>query len=120
MTEADVIEMHRRMLLIRRFEERVADLYRDGEVPGFVHLSIGQEATAVGECFASVPGAPGGIGFALAAHWQGALIWWAFDAQRPLDNYLNESLRTLISLLLRSPSADPRRLQRRHPDPGLR
>ena len=59
--------------------------------------------TAVGECFASVPGAPGGIGFALAAHWQGALIWWAFDAQRPLDNYLNESLRTLISLLLRSP-----------------
>ena len=59
--------------------------------------------TAVGECFASVPGAPGGIGFALAAHWQGALIWWAFDAQRPLGNYLNESLRTLISLLLRSP-----------------
>jgi AcrR family transcriptional regulator len=59
--------------------------------------------TAVGECFASVPGAPGGIGFALAAHWQGALIWWAFGAQRPLDEYLSESLRTLISMLLRSP-----------------
>ena len=59
--------------------------------------------TAVGECFASVPGAPGGIGFALAAHWQGALIWWAFGAQRPLDDYLRESLRTLISTLLRSP-----------------
>ena len=26
-------------------------LYRDGEVPGFVHLSIGQEATAVGACW---------------------------------------------------------------------
>jgi 2-oxoisovalerate dehydrogenase E1 component len=38
------------MLLIRGFEERVATLYRDGEVPGFVHLSIGQEAAAVGAC----------------------------------------------------------------------
>ncbi len=39
------------MLLIRGFEERVAALYRDGEVPGFVHLSTGQEATAVGACW---------------------------------------------------------------------
>ncbi|HEU5308704.1 MAG TPA: dehydrogenase E1 component subunit alpha/beta, partial [Acidimicrobiia bacterium] len=30
---------------------RVAGLYRDGEVPGFVHLSIGQEAAAVGACW---------------------------------------------------------------------
>ncbi len=39
------------MLVIRYFEERVAVLYRDGDVPGFVHLSIGQEATAVGACW---------------------------------------------------------------------
>ena len=39
------------MLLIRGFEQRVAALYRAGEVPGFVHLSIGQEATAVGACW---------------------------------------------------------------------
>ncbi len=50
-TLADLLEMHRRMLLIRGFEERVAALYRDGEVPGFVHLSIGQEAAAVGACW---------------------------------------------------------------------
>ena len=43
--------MQRCMLLIRGFEERVADLYRDGLVPGFVHLSIGQEAAAVGACW---------------------------------------------------------------------
>jgi 2-oxoisovalerate dehydrogenase E1 component len=49
--EADLLEMHRRMLVIRGFEERVAALYRDGEVPGFVHLSIGQEAAAVGACW---------------------------------------------------------------------
>ena len=47
----DLVEMQRRMLLIRGFEERVAALYRDGEVPGFVHLSTGQEATAVGACW---------------------------------------------------------------------
>lgn len=39
------------MLVIRGFEDRVAALYRDGEVPGFVHLSTGQEATAVGACW---------------------------------------------------------------------
>jgi 2-oxoisovalerate dehydrogenase E1 component len=47
----DLVEMQRRMLLIRGFEERVAALYRDGLVPGFVHLSIGQEASAVGACW---------------------------------------------------------------------
>jgi 2-oxoisovalerate dehydrogenase E1 component len=52
---ADLLEMHRRMLLIRGFEQRVAALYRDGEVPGFVHLSIGQEATAVGACWPLQP-----------------------------------------------------------------
>ena len=50
-SDPDLVEMHRRMLVIRGFEERVAALYRDGEVPGFVHLSIGQEASAVGACW---------------------------------------------------------------------
>jgi 2-oxoisovalerate dehydrogenase E1 component len=47
----DQLEMYRRMLLVRGFEDRVAALYRDGAVPGFVHLSTGQEATAVGACW---------------------------------------------------------------------
>lgn len=50
-SSTELLEMYRRMLLIRGFEERVADLYRDGLVPGFVHLSIGQEAAAVGACW---------------------------------------------------------------------
>jgi 2-oxoisovalerate dehydrogenase E1 component len=48
---ADLLELHRRMLVIRGFEQRVAKLYADGEVPGFVHLSVGQEASAVGACW---------------------------------------------------------------------
>jgi 2-oxoisovalerate dehydrogenase E1 component len=51
LSPAELVEMHRRMVLIRGFEQRVAALYRDGEVPGFVHLSIGQEAAAVGACW---------------------------------------------------------------------
>ena len=50
-SRADLLELHRRMLVIRGFEERVSELYRDGLVPGFVHLSIGQEASAVGACW---------------------------------------------------------------------
>ena len=41
-----------RMLLIRRFEERVGDLFKKNKLPGFVHLCIGQEASAVGVCSA--------------------------------------------------------------------
>ena len=46
-------EMLQRMLLVRAFEEKLAALYASGEVPTeAIHLSIGQEATAVGACFA--------------------------------------------------------------------
>jgi 2-oxoisovalerate dehydrogenase E1 component len=50
-SDSDLLELYRRMLVIRGFEERVSALYRDGEVHGFVHLSIGQEAAAVGACW---------------------------------------------------------------------
>ncbi|MBH0121606.1 dehydrogenase E1 component subunit alpha/beta [Rhodococcus sp. CX] len=39
------------MLTIRRFEEQASRLYRETRIPGFLHLSIGQEATAVGACW---------------------------------------------------------------------
>jgi TPP-dependent pyruvate/acetoin dehydrogenase alpha subunit len=47
-----LIELYSRMALIRAFETRVSELYRDGEIPGFVHTSLGQEAVAVGCCAA--------------------------------------------------------------------
>ena len=39
---------YRKMLLIRRFEERAAQLYGMGLIGGFCHLYIGQEAVVVG------------------------------------------------------------------------
>lgn len=51
--EKDVlVEMLRRMVTIRRFEETVFDVYRRGWMPGLAHLSDGQEATPVGVCAA--------------------------------------------------------------------
>ena len=49
---APLTELYERMALIRAFETRVTELYRDSEIPGFVHTSLGQEAVAVGVCAA--------------------------------------------------------------------
>jgi TPP-dependent pyruvate/acetoin dehydrogenase alpha subunit len=46
------VELYRRMLRIRHFEEQVNDLYRGGKMPGLAHLYIGEEAVAVGVCAA--------------------------------------------------------------------
>lgn len=52
---AILIEMYRRMLTIRFFEEAVFEVYRKGWMPGLAHLSDGQEATPVGVCMALRP-----------------------------------------------------------------
>ncbi|HRN51822.1 MAG TPA: thiamine pyrophosphate-dependent dehydrogenase E1 component subunit alpha [Anaerolineales bacterium] len=48
LSEEQLREMLYTMMVIRRFEEKALDLYSLGKVHGTMHLSIGQEATAVG------------------------------------------------------------------------
>jgi acetoin:2,6-dichlorophenolindophenol oxidoreductase subunit alpha len=50
LSEEALREHFREMLLIRRFEEKVEERFRAGELPGFLHVAIGQEAVAVGVC----------------------------------------------------------------------
>src|SRR6266571_7954097 len=50
LSKSDLREFFREMLLIRRFEEKVEERFRAGELPGFLHVAIGQEAVAVGVC----------------------------------------------------------------------
>lgn len=56
MTSTDHSELartlYRTQLRIRRFEEKVSELFAAGRLPGFVHLSLGQEAVAAGACAA--------------------------------------------------------------------
>ncbi len=47
-TGTQLLQMYRQMLLIRVFEEKVAEMYTKGHISGFSHLYIGQEAVAVG------------------------------------------------------------------------
>jgi pyruvate dehydrogenase E1 component alpha subunit len=47
--------MYYRMKLIRRFEEAAEEMYKRGNLPGFIHFYIGQEASAVGVCTALRP-----------------------------------------------------------------
>jgi pyruvate dehydrogenase E1 component alpha subunit len=48
MDKSTLLEWYRQMVLIRRFEQRSAELYQQGKIGGFLHLYIGQEAVAVG------------------------------------------------------------------------
>lgn len=47
-----LVEMQRRMLRIRRFDERASKMVKRGAIPGTVHTSIGQEAQVVGATMA--------------------------------------------------------------------
>jgi len=51
-SEEGRLEVLERMLTIREFDGMAGDLFADGEIPGFVHLYIGEEAVAVGACAA--------------------------------------------------------------------
>ena len=44
------LQMYRQMVRIRDFEKKVNELYLNAIMPGLAHLSIGQEAVAVGVC----------------------------------------------------------------------
>ncbi len=46
------VEMYRKMVTIRRFEQRAVEQFHAGNIPGGVHAYIGQEAVAVGVCAA--------------------------------------------------------------------
>jgi len=55
MDRSDVLFLYRQMLLIRRFEEKSAEMYALAKIAGFLHLYIGEEAIAVGAIAALRP-----------------------------------------------------------------
>jgi len=50
LTKDSLLWIYERMRLIRQFENRAAELFAAGRIPGFVHLYAGEEAIAVGVC----------------------------------------------------------------------
>ena len=53
--QEELLELLRQMMLIRRFEEKAAEMYARGRIAGFLHLYIGQEAVGVGAEAATRP-----------------------------------------------------------------
>ncbi len=56
MNKKEQLELYHQMVLIRRLEERGAELYQRGKIGGFMHLYIGQEAVSTGIVAARRPG----------------------------------------------------------------
>src|SRR6516162_3366063 len=50
LTKDQLLTAYRMMRTIREFEERVHKEFATGEIPGFVHLYAGEEASAAGVC----------------------------------------------------------------------
>jgi pyruvate dehydrogenase E1 component alpha subunit len=54
-TQAELLELYRKMYLVRRFEEKAAEMYAYDRIAGFLHLYSGEEAIAVGAVAALRP-----------------------------------------------------------------
>ncbi|MEW5912606.1 MAG: thiamine pyrophosphate-dependent dehydrogenase E1 component subunit alpha [Thermodesulfobacteriota bacterium] len=48
----ELLRMYRTMVCVRQFETLAGEYFAAGKIPGFIHLSIGQEASSVGVCSA--------------------------------------------------------------------
>ncbi len=48
MEKQEYLDLYYQMVVIRRLEERAAELYQQGKIGGFLHLYIGQEAVSTG------------------------------------------------------------------------
>ena len=55
MNKDKYLDLYHQMVLIRRVEERAAELYQQGKIGGFLHLYIGQEAVSTGLIAARKP-----------------------------------------------------------------
>ncbi len=55
MDKSDYLDIYQQMVVIRRLEEKAAELYQQGKIGGFLHLYIGQEAVSTGLISARQP-----------------------------------------------------------------
>jgi AcrR family transcriptional regulator len=54
-------------------------------------------AKALDACFAGTARAPHGIGLLMATHWQGSLLWWSFDPNQEVADYVEASLKRFVA-----------------------
>jgi AcrR family transcriptional regulator len=59
---------------------------------------------ALDDCFAEIPHAQG-IGLLMASQWQGSLLWWSFDPQGAVEDFVEGSLRRFVAAIVTSAPA---------------
>ncbi len=52
LSKKEKLALYEKMLTVRAFEEKAGELFKQNLIPGFIHLSIGEEASSVGTCSA--------------------------------------------------------------------
>jgi AcrR family transcriptional regulator len=52
------------------------------------------------DCFAGTPRAPEGIGILMASQWQGSVLWWSFDPQGRVGDYVEENLKRFVAAII--------------------
>ncbi|WP_259780476.1 TetR/AcrR family transcriptional regulator [Aestuariispira ectoiniformans] len=51
-------------------------------------------------CFEGTPAAPDGIGSLLFTQWQGTVLWWGFEPDQPVDDFVRQNLERFVATLL--------------------
>ncbi|NTU74895.1 MAG: hypothetical protein HGA86_02105, partial [Anaerolineaceae bacterium] len=69
MDKNEHLDLYNQMVVIRRMEEKAAELYQQGKIGGFLHLYIGQEAVSTALISARKPFPPGTNAESTAASW---------------------------------------------------
>jgi len=57
------------------------------------------------ECLSGLPAAAPGLGLLMASQWQGSLLWWSFDPEVPVAEFVEQSLRRFVEAFARQPTA---------------
>src|SRR5262245_14793843 len=65
-------------------------------------------SASLDECLSGVPEAPPGIGLLMASQWQGSLLWWSFDPQGGVEDYVEDNLKRFVSVIRRGAGVNRR------------
>ena len=130
-TPKQLVEALRRMYLIRRFEEKAEECYMRGLIHGTMHLSIGQEASAVGACMSltdddKITSTHRGHGHCVAKGAEVSRMFAEFLARKPDIAAVAEDpctlpmlKRAILAPMALSAAESRSRLARRWPQNGL-